>query len=175
MNQGAGTERAEGAATRDAWEAGISQELAWWRRYLAGEGLGSPEAFRFRFDPDAPLQPHIECVLPAPRDGAAVRLLDCAAGPATTLGKVRDGERLEFVAIDALADHYRALLTELGPGPPVPTRRGEVERLDEQVAADSFELVNMRFALDHCYDPGWRCNRWYGPPVLPPQSLCHLP
>lgn len=146
-------ERAEGAATRDAWEAGMSQELAWWRRYLAGEGLDWPDDFRFRFDPDSPLQPHVDRVLPAPQDGAMARILDCAAGPATTLGKVRHGQRLAIVAIDALADYYQALLTELGLVPPVATRRGEVERLDEQVAADSFDLVYMRFALDHCYDP----------------------
>ncbi len=146
-------ERAEGAATRDAWEAGIDRELAWWRRYLGGAGLDWPDEFRFRFNPDSPLQPHIDRLLPAPRTGATVRILDCAAGPATTLGKTRHGERLEIVAIDALADHYHALLTELGLMPPVPTQRGEVERLDEQIAADTFDLVYMRFALDHCYDP----------------------
>jgi SAM-dependent methyltransferase len=146
-------ERTEGVPARDTWEAGIERELAWWRCYLAGAGLDAPEEFQFRFDADAPLQPHIARALPAGRTGATPRLLDCAAGPATTLGKVWDGKRLVIVAIDALADDYQALLTELGLAPPVPTQRGEVERLDEQVAADTFDLVYMRFALDHCYDP----------------------
>ena len=148
-----GVGMAEETGTRAAWEAGISQELAWWRRYLAGKGLDWPEEFQFRFDADSPLQPHIDRVLPASRFGGPVRILDCAAGPATALGKTRHGKRLEIVAIDALADHYQALLTQLGLVPPVPTRIGEVERLDEQIAADSFDLVYMRFALDHCYDP----------------------
>ena len=139
--------------TRGAWEAGIERELGWWRRYLAGGGLDRPEEFRFRFDPDAPLQPHVARALPPARDAAGPRLLDCAAGPATTLGKTLGGQRLAVVAVDALADRYAAMLGELGLAPPVPTLPCEVERLDGLFAADAFDLVYMRFALDHCYDP----------------------
>src|SRR5690606_2291974 len=83
--QGAGMAGAEETGTRAAWAAGISRELAWWRRYLAGKGLDWPEEFQFRFDADCPLQPHIDRVLPASRFGGPVRILDCAAGPATVL------------------------------------------------------------------------------------------
>lgn len=140
-------------ATQRAWQAGIDRELDWWRTYLAGGGLDWPDEFQFRFDPDAPLQPHVARVLPLARDAAGHRILDCAAGPATTLGKTLGGRRLAITAVDALADRYRQILDELGLVPPVPTRRCEVERLDTLVAADAFDLVYMRFALDHCYDP----------------------
>jgi SAM-dependent methyltransferase len=139
--------------TRQAWRSGIDRELAWWRGYLASGGLSQPEEFRFRFDRDAPLQPHVARVLPPLEDGAGHRILDCAAGPATTLGKTLDGRHLAITAVDALAEPYRALLDELGLVPPMPTLPGEVERLDTLFAADRFDLVYMRFALDHCYDP----------------------
>ncbi len=143
----------DSGTTREAWEAGIDQEVTWWRRYLAGAGLDWPDEFRFRFAPDAPLQPHVARVLPGTGDDAAPRILDCAAGPATSLGKTLEGRRLAIVAVDALADRYAALLAEIGLAPPVPTLPGEAERLDEQFAEGSFDLVYMRFALEHCYDP----------------------
>jgi SAM-dependent methyltransferase len=138
-------------ATRRAWEAGIEREISWWQRYLAGGGLEWPDEYRFRFDPDAPLQPHVAQHLPVGAEPP--RLLDCAAGPATTLGKVLDGRRVEIVAIDALATAYVGILRDLGLVPPVPTILGEVECLNEAVPAGTFDLVYMRFALDHCYDP----------------------
>lgn len=140
-------------ATREAWQMSIDREMGWWRSYLANQGLSWPDEFRFRFDPDAPLQSHIARVLPPSLHGSAPRILDCAAGPATTLGKVLDGERLEITAVDALADRYRQILDELGLAPPVPTLPCEVECLDTRFPADYFDLVYMRFALDHCYDP----------------------
>lgn len=138
---------------RQTWEAGIERELDWWRHYLGGGGLGRPEEFRFRFHPNAPLQPHIARVLPREDPVDRLEILDCAAGPATMLGKTLDGHRLRIEAVDALADHYRGLLDELGLEPPVPSVRCEVEQLDGAFEADRFSLVYMRFALDHCYDP----------------------
>lgn len=139
--------------TRQAWWSGINRELDWWRSYLAGGGLSQPEEFRFRFDPAAPLQPHLARALPSHRDGAGHQMLDCAAGPATTLGKTRDGRPLAITAVDALAQRYQELLGELGLVPPVPTLPGEVERLETRFAADRFDPVYRRFARDHCYDP----------------------
>lgn len=142
--------------TRTAWESGIGRELAWWRGYLQTAGYHDPETreeFRFRFDPAAPLQPHLAGLLPATVPVAGIQILDCAAGPATTLGKTLNGERLAITAVDALADHYTPLLAELGLRPPVPSLPCDVEHLDELFPPDHLHLVYMRFALDHCYDP----------------------
>lgn len=139
------------AGPRRAWEAGVEQELEWWRRYLASGGLDQPEELAFRLAAETELQLHIARHLPKARDRWSV--LDCAAGPATTLGKLHRGTRLEITAVDALAARYDALLDELGLEPPVRSIECEVERLSERFEPDSFDLVYMRFALDHCYDP----------------------
>lgn len=141
--------------TRQAWEQGIDRELAWWRSYLLGAGAGVEGAkeFRARFDREAELQPHVAAVLPRPSYGTDPRILDCAAGPTTILGRMLNGRSLAISAVDALADHYAEMLDELNLMPPVPTLTGEVEHLDGLFEPDSFDLVYMRFALDHCHDP----------------------
>jgi SAM-dependent methyltransferase len=125
---------------RHAWESGFERELTWWRGYLETKGGSAPDDFQFRFDPDTELQPHIANQLSPSSDGGPIAILDCAAGPATTLGKM-------------YADHYRQMFDKLGFAPPVPTIYAEIERLDEQFESASFDLTYMRFALDHCLDP----------------------
>jgi ubiquinone/menaquinone biosynthesis C-methylase UbiE len=140
-------------STRAEWQRGVERELGYWREYLRTGGLDWPEDFRFRFDPQAPLQPHIAARLPRGLPAADLPVLDCAAGPATTLGKTLSGERLPITAVDALANQYAEVLHDLGLAPPVPSLPCDVERLGDRFGADRFALVYMRFALDHCYDP----------------------
>jgi len=139
--------------SRERWKAGIERELEWWRSYLSTGGLDCPEEFRFRFDPEAPLQPHVARWLPRSTPPGELKILDCAAGPASTLGKTLGGQRFQLVAVDALADAYREMLTALGLDPPVRSRSCEVEQLNTHFSTELFDLVYMRFALDHCYDP----------------------
>jgi ubiquinone/menaquinone biosynthesis C-methylase UbiE len=139
--------------TRQAWDAGIDRELDWWGRYLDGRGLSFPEEFTFRFDPDSQLQEDIARYLPARSDDGTYRMLDCGAGPATTLGKWHQQQRIGLVAVDALAERYDELLATRGLKAPVSSQPGEIEHLDRLFAPASFDLVYMRLALDHCYDP----------------------
>lgn len=138
---------------RQTWEAGFERELAWWRGYLEARGGDSPEDFQFRFDPNTELQPHIATQLHPFEDEAPIAILDCAAGPATTLGKMLRGQRLDIIPVDALADRYQGMFDELGFVPPIPSMQCEVEHLDERFEPASFDLTYMRFALDHCLDP----------------------
>lgn len=139
--------------TRAAWLSGVDRELAWWCSYFSNEGLQDPASFHERLDPGAPLQPHLVAALPNRPPGATFRILDCAAGPATTVGKTLGDHRVDVVAVDALADHYLEMLDGIGLTPPVRTISCEVEHLDTLFAPKSFDLVHMRFALDHCYNP----------------------
>lgn len=142
-----------GATTRSFWESGIDHELDFWQRYLASGGMDMPDDFRWRFDPNSPLQPHIADMVPLDIPVSDLAILDCAAGPATTLGKTLGGEHLRIVAVDALASHYDVMLSELQLSPPIPSIPCQAERLETLFEPDSFALVYMRFALDHCYEP----------------------
>jgi len=139
--------------TKDAWEAGIDRELDWWGRYLDGRGLSLPEEFTHRFDPASQLQDDVARYLPSRATGETYQILDCAAGPATTLGKWHHQQRIDLVAVDALAERYGELLATRHLKAPVPSQPAEIEHLDRHFAAASFDLVYMRLALDHCYDP----------------------
>lgn len=147
----AGMER-HAATTYPAWRAGLPRELAWWRDFLRERALADP-GYRRRFDPGMPLQPHLAALLPSAGAAGPPRVLDCAAGPVTGVGKIHGGRALDLAAVDALAGEYAAILAELGLAPPVPSRPGEVERLDALFPAGAFDLVTMTNALDHCHDP----------------------
>ena len=148
-----GRRRMSSTDTRQAWLLGVEKELTWWRSYFTNNGLDDPTGYRERLDPDAPLQAHLAATIPNRPPETTLRILDCAAGPATTVGKMLGDRRVDVVAVDALAGHYRQMLDEIGLTPPVPTLACDVEHLDGQFEPASFDLVYMRFALDHCYDP----------------------
>jgi SAM-dependent methyltransferase len=144
------------ASTREKWlenlekeEGGDSFELVGFRRYLE-EKKG--DEFRFRMDPNSPLQSLIKDVVDAP-PGATVRLLDVGAGPLTCLGKVWADRTVEVTPVDPLADHYKRILGECGLTPPVFTQKADAERLTEAVPQQYFDLACSRNALDHSYDP----------------------
>jgi SAM-dependent methyltransferase len=71
----------------------------------------------------------------------------------TLLGKRWPERVVHIAAVDPLADEYNRMLDACGVVPHIRTQRGEVERLSELFAPDQFDLVYMRNALDHSYDP----------------------
>lgn len=85
------------SAMRSAWESGVDHE------------------------------PEVARLLPRHLPASDLPILDCGAGSATTLGKMLGGRRLPITAIDALADRYREMLTEIGLTSPVPSLAGKIE------------------------------------------------
>lgn len=104
------------------------------------------------FDPCMPLQPELSQLLPAD-SGRPHRVLDVGAGPISKVGKLVDGQSIDLVPIDPLADEYQKLLAELDLKPPFTTRRGYGERLTEYFPEHSFDLIHARNSIDHCLDP----------------------
>jgi SAM-dependent methyltransferase len=139
-------------APKDAWQAAVDGEVAFWREFLTTKGARYPGSYDERLDPRTPLQPEIEALIDA-APGSQVRLLDVGAGPLTFLGKTSARFDLEITAVDALGEQYGALLDELHVTPPVRTEACETERLSERLAPNSFDLVAARNTLDHSYDP----------------------
>ena len=136
-----------------AWKQGRENEVAFWVDYLRTKGSEWPDDFVSRLDPELPLQDHLKARLTHVEEGGEVSILDCGAGPFTVVGKRWEGREVKITAVDALADEYDDALRKDGITPPVRTMRAEVERLDELFEPNSFDLVYMRNALDHSYDP----------------------
>ena len=136
---------------KNKWEVGKSDELAWWREYLVTKGLQWPEDYRNRLNSQEPLQDYVIQCLDAAE--ATVALLDVGAGPMTFLGKRWQGRTVHITAVDPLASQYDQLLTEFGIAPSIRTQPGESEHLLDCFPPNYFDLVHMRNALDHSYDP----------------------
>lgn len=138
---------------RETWQAGVQSEVDFWRAVFVGEQY--PDYRREmlqRIDPAAPVVPYIAHSLPRDVPVPQLRILDVAAGPVSCVGWQIGGERPQLTPIDALATHYRTILDEFGLTPPVYTQECDGENIRPRFAPDSFDLVHIRNALDHCYD-----------------------
>ncbi|MEO8697276.1 MAG: methyltransferase domain-containing protein [Acidimicrobiales bacterium] len=143
--------RAKGDEIRELWNRGVSEEIEYWRNWIATRGAGNDQDYEVRMSSTSPLQDYIRRLLPDA--SAQVKLLDVGAGPVTSLGKTWAGHEVEIIAVDALAHQYTALFDEMGVSPPVATRFCHSERLADSFDADTFDLVLACNTLDHSYDP----------------------
>lgn len=82
----------------------------------------------------------------------AGRILDVGAGPASVLGGICKGRKLNIIAVDPLAEEYRKLYEEYNVFPMVQPIKGSGETLKDVVTC-KFDLVYSQNALDHGYDP----------------------
>ena len=132
------------------WEKGKEKEIDFWVEWIKTKGLEWQQDYIDRLNPDLPFQGHLIKYLP---EGPEVSIIDVGSGPLTSLGKKLKGYNLHITAVDPLADKYNAILEEYGIVPLVKTQYCEVERLTDIFPPDSFDLICVFNALDHCYDP----------------------
>lgn len=135
----------------EKWEGGKDFEINFWSSWVRDEGGEWPKEFKERFDPELPLQSYITVLLDS--QATEVRILDVGAGPLTIVGKVWPGHDVELIAVDALGDQYTGMLAKKGLKAPVPTEVCNTEELTQRFSLDQFDLVHVRNALDHGFDP----------------------
>ena len=138
-------------------QEGMRHEAAFWRSVVAGTHPNKTyiDLFQQRAaDRARPFQPHLANLVGHLAPGSVVRVLDVGSGPLSQVGTVSEQWRIDLVAVDPLADEYRALFEEFGlawerecPRP------GGAETLADAFPEDSFDLVYCRNALDHARDP----------------------
>lgn len=133
------------------WQAGHAAEIAFWDEWLATRGGPWPSSFNDRLNPQRPLQPFFEALLPAGLTHA--RILDVGAGPLTFVGFQSPRRTLDVLAVDPLAPAYNELLMRHNISPVVCTQPGDAERLTARFAPNSFDIVTARNCIDHSYDP----------------------
>ena len=156
----------------DQWRTGIPEEVQFWDNWLRTKGSRySTEAFQFRFDPEAPLHPAFQKLIPA-SEGATVRILDVGAGPATTLGKIWPGVNLQVTAIDPLANAYSELLKSHSMTAPAPTIEGFGESIVAQFGENQFDFVYSKNAIDHSVDAPLVIEQMYA--VAKPGCVVYL-
>lgn len=141
---------------KEVWESGIQSEVDFWRSVLSGS-IPEYDAYRAetlaRLDPARQLEDYVAALCPSDVAAKEFRILDVAAGPVSSVGWRIGGEAVQLVPIDALAPQYRAILAEFDITPPVWTEHCDGEEMASKFAPGSFDVVHIRNALDHCYEP----------------------
>ena len=133
-------------------QAGLDDEIAYWKDWLETKGGEWPDSYRRRLDPATVIED--EALADALPDTDPVRILDVGSGPLTSVGqKTADGRQVDVTATDVLADAYNELLREAGVAPLTPTIRCRGEDLRTLFSPDSFDVAYSRNALDHAEDP----------------------
>jgi SAM-dependent methyltransferase len=134
---------------KDAWESHLGDEICYWESMIAGTFHNKDwvTGFRRRAAGIDIAPPYLHDYL---SEGS--RVLDVGSGPATVLGGVLKGKRIDITAVDPLANQYIALYNTHGIAPMIKPIFGEGENLS-QVVDGKFDFVYSRNALDHSYDP----------------------
>ncbi len=136
------------------WETGKQNELRFWRDFFATKGGKWQQNYLQRQDSNLPLQNYINQYLRKTIEiGSTAKILDAGAGPLTFVGKKSPICNLDLIAVDALANEYDQILAEFDITPIVRTQYCDVEKLTSRFALNYFDLVHIRNALDHSYDP----------------------
>lgn len=140
--------------TRGDWAADLPSETDFWENYVVSS------EFQGRLKTDRPFHPtetqrfiYDLLAKASPPIGKNFRAMDVGAGPATPLGSIWPGGRVDVVAVDPLAHQYDEILARKGIVPPNRTLQGEAEKLLEQFPEASFDFVYSSNALDHSYEP----------------------
>lgn len=140
-------------SVREQWQSGVQNEVDFWRAVFKGEQFPAfKQDMANRAYPEKEIEKYILPYLPKDIPVGAVKILDVAAGPISCLGWKINGEDPQITAVDALAEQYRVILEEFGVTPPVYTQLCDGENLADMFPADTFDMVHIRNALDHCYD-----------------------
>jgi SAM-dependent methyltransferase len=156
---------------KQKWTSALPEEIKFWDKWLRNSGEPWPDDFKFRCDPNAPLQGDIVRAL-AKQPGEVAEILDVGAGPLTFLGKQAPGLTIHITAVDPLADEYDRLLEQYHIQPLVRTQMGFAERLAEIFPADRFDMVTAQNCMDHSYDPLLAFRQMLV--VIKPNGVIHL-
>jgi SAM-dependent methyltransferase len=140
-------------------DAGLREELDFWRTELTGQGHFSTH-IEARLEPSRrhAEHPHWLDQHLAQRQlhfgDEPVSLLDVGSGPISTLAWLAEQPGYLVTASDPLAEQYNELLDELGIDYPLRPLPASAEQLVTAFVPASFQAVHSRNALDHAEDIG---------------------
>jgi SAM-dependent methyltransferase len=131
----------------ETWFNGISSELHFWKHYIETKGI------EWRTDWKDLISNDRKFVLEKYLNSETTRFLDAGSGPFSSCGLKTSKTRLDFYACDPLAYIYKALKIKNGISTGITPEFAMVERLVEKYGTNNFDIVHMRNALDHSFNP----------------------
>jgi SAM-dependent methyltransferase len=144
-----------GLGRRLWWRARRSNEVEFWAAWL----VGAPGTEQWASDRESRLNPSTQITDPLVRaelernPASEISIIDCGAGPVTSLGYRYPGKTLTIVPVDPLADEYERLLHDAALDPPIRTIRVAGEELLEHFGPRTFDIAYAVNSLDHSADP----------------------
>lgn len=137
-------------ASREKWESGLTEEIAFWDDWLAGRTIYAEDR-ALRLSSGRPFPWWAKPLIPG--DPSIIRVLDVGAGPLTALGDQWDGREVRIFPVDPLAEAYNDLLEKYAIIPPVKTEYGLGEDLTSLFGETFFHFAYACNCLDHAVDP----------------------
>lgn len=130
------------------WFSGLDSEIRFWNDFIQNNGGEWPDDYIRRTE-KSPLFTFRDRKF----DSWPPHVLDVGAGPISLMGDYTEKGKINIQACDPLAYIYEVILANNHINPYLKTDFALVELLNLFYEENSFDLVTMRNALDHAWNP----------------------
>jgi hypothetical protein len=125
----------------DIWLDGIKWEFYFWKDKIETIGWVKDVVSNDRFN----LEEYLTL--------EKTKFLDVGSGPFSSCGSKTSKTQLDFYAVDPLSYIYKTLKNKSGISSDITPDFAMVENLVEKYGINEFDIVHMRNALDHAFNP----------------------
>ena len=130
------------------WLNGIIDEIDFWDDYFLTQGGVWKKGFKnaTAYERAFSLESYLD-------EMENVIFLDVGSGPLASCGSKTEKTNLEFHAVDPLAFAYKKCKRKYNIWTKIQPEFAMVEKLNEKYTENTFDIVHMRNALDHSFNP----------------------